>query len=357
MVIWPLSEYHRPVPLALSICIPTYNRKRHLENALRSVALARRDVLERVEICVSDNASTDGTADLLQCLSEELGIRARSNDRNLGMARNFLEVVGMARGKFIWMLGDDDLLLPHSLASVLDCIDHNPEVDFFYINSSHLRVESVLSCPHPFDVRCLPEGLPRFSTRKASGPLPFHSLIDPAVSFDFLGGIFLSVFRRSLWSDHISALDPGWLDDPRTFSHLDNTFPHCKIFSRAFSGKAAYFHAAPLSVCLTGAREWAPLYPVVRSLRIPELLSEYRRYGLSWIRNWGCRNVALSYFFPDAWTILSNPNQSRSNRAALLRTFLRNAWVPGLYASSLRPLSMAIRNLLKRLKKVFGMPS
>ena len=44
----------------LSICIPTYNREQYLKQLLDCICNQLKDVEEKVvEICVSDNASTD----------------------------------------------------------------------------------------------------------------------------------------------------------------------------------------------------------------------------------------------------------------------------------------------------------
>ena len=35
----------------------------------------------------------------------------------------------------------------------------------------------------------------------------FWSIIDPEVSFDFLLGMFLSLFRRKLWNDNVKFIN------------------------------------------------------------------------------------------------------------------------------------------------------
>ena len=57
--------------------------------------------------------------------------------------------------------------------------------------------------------------------------------MDPRISFDFLVGMFLSVFRTRLWRENLDALDQAALHDPRVFSSLDNMAPHVKVFSGA----------------------------------------------------------------------------------------------------------------------------
>ena len=43
----------------LSICIPTYNRSYYLDNCLNSIKLAKKETSLSLEICISDNCSTE----------------------------------------------------------------------------------------------------------------------------------------------------------------------------------------------------------------------------------------------------------------------------------------------------------
>jgi glycosyltransferase involved in cell wall biosynthesis len=285
------------------------------------------------EVCVSDNCSTDGTADVVRAARASIAIKYCRNEQNLGVARNFLRVVAMADGEFVWLLGDDDLLLPHALGELSQLIADHMSVDFFFINAFHLTTEYVFSFPQPFDTANLPGGMLPFSSWPHSGELQFLDLINPDISFDFLGGMYLAVFRRESWSRNTDALDPAAIRDPRTFSHLDNTFPHVKIFSRAFARSRAYLSTRPLSVCLTGAREWAPMYPLVKSVRLVEALEEYRRNGLPYLRYLRCRNFALNNFIPDFGSMLFHRDISGFAYVKPLRLLVANCLYPNFYLS------------------------
>lgn len=106
--------------MILSICIPTFNRLRFLQEILPSILrqLAAVPVGE-VEVAVSDNASTDGTADYLRSIDDP-HLRWWTNDENIGGDRNFLKCVEKARGAFVWLFGDDDVLPNDSVVRVLD---------------------------------------------------------------------------------------------------------------------------------------------------------------------------------------------------------------------------------------------
>jgi glycosyltransferase involved in cell wall biosynthesis len=319
--------------MKISICIPTYNRAAHLANCLQSLLVCAESGAVDFEVCISDNASTDDTQEVVRRAQVRLPIKYRRNPMNLGIPRNFLNVVDMAEGDFAWLVGDDDLIVPTGITQLSRLIDEHPCVDFFYVNAFHLTTEYVLSCSQPFDTRALPKSMRRFAARQESGELPFLALISPAVSFDFLGGMFLSVFRRKSWIEHAAVLDPAAVFDTRTFSHFDNTFPHLRIFSHAFAQSQAYFNANPLIVCLTGAREWAPKYPLVRSVRLVEALQIYRSVGLPLLTYLRCRNFALAHFLPDVLRMLLRRPDSGVEYISLLRTILSNMLYPNFYLS------------------------
>ena len=239
----------------------------------------------------------------------------------------------MASSDFIWLIGDDDLVLPNSIDKILRLIKNNNQVDFFYINSFHLSTEYVNKFPTPFDVKNLPKKMTSFSNYKKEGAMPFFDLINPKISFDFLGGMFLYVFRKKNWDRNISSIAEFALNDKKQFSHFDNTFPHVKIISKSFSKSTAYFYPSPLGVNLSGAREWSPMSPLVMSVRLPEALDEYRKNGLPFIQYLHCKNFALNNFFSDYIKLIFYKKISGGIYINPFTLFFKNIFYPNLYLS------------------------
>lgn len=319
--------------MRLSICIPTYNRAAHLADCLNSILLCNSQSEYDFEICISDNHSDDDTEEVVRRAQTALKIEYCKNPRNLGIPKNFLNVVSMANGDFIWLIGDDDLLMPNAIAELCRLIDNHPNVDFFYVNSFHLHAEYLKEFPSPFDTKNLPDNMAPFSSWTKEGELDFLELIDPKVSFDFLGGMFLSVFRRGNWVRNVDALNKNAVLDERRFSHFDNTFPHVKIFSRAFSSSKAFFNAKPLNVCLTGAREWSPMYPLIHSVRLIEALKEYRSNGLPYWRYVYCKNYALNNFISDFVNICYRKKEFGRDYINPLKLVFEYCFYPNFYLS------------------------
>ena len=70
---------------------------------------------------------------------------------------------------------------------------------------------------------------------------------------------------------------------PGTWSTFDNTCFFIKIFCSAFKNSKAFICAKPLSVNLSGVREWSNLYPFVEIVRLPEALDYYRSQGMNFL--------------------------------------------------------------------------
>ena len=106
----------------LSICIPTFNRACFLEGSLKCFEEQLHDVDgSEIELYVSDNCSEDYTPQVVQsAIQRGLPITYNRNEQNLGADRNFLHCMQKASGKYIWLLGDDDLLKPHMVKYILD---------------------------------------------------------------------------------------------------------------------------------------------------------------------------------------------------------------------------------------------
>lgn len=119
----------------LSVCIPTYNRAPRLQNALEQFAraLSRSKFPREVELVISNNASTDRTADVirssLDAVAASSAVRVYSQRANLGAEGNFKFLYEHARGEYVWLWGDDDTLHEEQLdLLVRDLQEHRPEV-------------------------------------------------------------------------------------------------------------------------------------------------------------------------------------------------------------------------------------
>lgn len=108
---------------SLTIAIPTFNRANYLDQLLHSIfsQLSSLNDSERtsLHIIISDNNSSDGTSSIANKY-KPLHHRFKyiQNSSNLGWAKNFAQCVELSTTKYLWLIGDDDLLMPSSLVHV-----------------------------------------------------------------------------------------------------------------------------------------------------------------------------------------------------------------------------------------------
>lgn len=113
--------------IKLSICLPTYNRGNMLRQCLDSILSADNFIAqlieENIEILISDNASIDNTQEIISEYKEVYPqIRYHRNQINIGAEKNFYLLAQMAKGEYIWILGDDDRVTPDSIKIILENI-------------------------------------------------------------------------------------------------------------------------------------------------------------------------------------------------------------------------------------------
>jgi glycosyltransferase involved in cell wall biosynthesis len=111
--------------MLLSVVIPTWNRAHVVGDAINS-ALNQRP--GEVEVIVVDDASTDGTTDLItQVYGDWVRLMRRGVRGGAGAARN--AGVALARGEFIAFLDSDDVWLPGKLDAELRVFERFPNAD------------------------------------------------------------------------------------------------------------------------------------------------------------------------------------------------------------------------------------
>ncbi|PJB88372.1 hypothetical protein CO083_02520 [Candidatus Roizmanbacteria bacterium CG_4_9_14_0_8_um_filter_34_12] len=89
-----------------SIVIPTYNRPKELERAIKSILSQS---FKNFEIVISDNHKGSKVSKLSPLLNNKQ-IRYYFNDENIGFTRNLYKAIGLAKGEYVFILGDDDWL-------------------------------------------------------------------------------------------------------------------------------------------------------------------------------------------------------------------------------------------------------
>lgn len=122
--------------MLLTIAIPTCNGERTIARCLASILPELR---AGVELLVCDNASTDGTAGVVrESAGDHPQVRLVVNEANVGFDRNVDLCMQRARGDFVWLIGDDDLICrPGAVEQILQVIRAYPDVAAIFADSRH----------------------------------------------------------------------------------------------------------------------------------------------------------------------------------------------------------------------------
>ena len=99
----------------VSVTIVTYDSGRFIKRCLESV-LSQRYPLK--EVIVVDNASTDGTIDILEQFEDRCQVYY--NEENMGFAAAQNQAIKLSNGDWVLTLNPDVLLLPNFIQALVD---------------------------------------------------------------------------------------------------------------------------------------------------------------------------------------------------------------------------------------------
>jgi len=134
--VFPLS------PRLLSVGLPVFNGENYLESALDSVLS---QTFDDFELVVSDNASTDRTAELvLSRASADDRIRYVRHPENLGAAPNYNSTLAMSEASryYVW-IAHDDVLYPRFFEVCIDALEADPAAVLSFTKTVSLDQDAV----------------------------------------------------------------------------------------------------------------------------------------------------------------------------------------------------------------------
>ncbi len=167
----------------LSISIPTYNRVQCLERLL-TILHEQSANDPRVELIVSDNASTDGASAVVEdFLRRGMKLRYIRNQVNVGGDENIRRCYTMARGKYTWVFGDDDVIAPGALRKLLALLETS-EYDLLFLAPYHFPGEGTRFLPH--------RRARRDVLKVTTSPLRLADLVDTHSDFMFISSVIIN---------------------------------------------------------------------------------------------------------------------------------------------------------------------
>lgn len=120
-----IPKVNVPAPV-MAITIPTFNRGELLGILLDSIGRDFPDWPADLEVVVLDNASTDDThIQVQQRIAQGMPIRLVRNPTNIGMDGNLAACFDATAAKYLWQIGDDEVLHAGACRYVLEFCRRN----------------------------------------------------------------------------------------------------------------------------------------------------------------------------------------------------------------------------------------
>lgn len=122
----------------LSIIIPTYNRPISLR---RQLAALKDHMREDVRIGVIDNGSDEPAADAVNSVFGDDAPRVRviRNTGNYGLSANLIKCFEFCETEWLWILGDDDVLMADGVETAVQTITVHPDHVYFNFMTESLH--------------------------------------------------------------------------------------------------------------------------------------------------------------------------------------------------------------------------
>ncbi len=184
----PVKSVDRPL---LSICITTYNHSGWLALSLKTLVRWAEPYRNLVEIIVCDNASEDGTPEVVKPFLNKGNFRYHRNPKNVGMLGNLKVTAHLAQGRYVWILGDDDIVKEGAVEAILSAIQEYPDISLIYLNYAYTHIGDAA------EIKDVDQFLRNSTPTVPPTPNQYAKIKDIAtISENFFTGIYCQVFRR-----------------------------------------------------------------------------------------------------------------------------------------------------------------
>ncbi len=155
------SPHSTNTEYAVSIVIVNWNTRDILRDCLKSIA---HETQLPHEVIVVDNASNDGSADLVR--DEFPGVRLIANDTNRGFAAANNQGLRIAQGQTLLLLNPDTIILDGAIDTMVGWLEQHPDVGCVgcqVLEDEHTIQRTCFADPGPTNLALIEFGLHRLS--------------------------------------------------------------------------------------------------------------------------------------------------------------------------------------------------
>ena len=171
-------------PPRITIAIPNYNSAAFITESIGSVL---RQTRGDFELLVIDDASTDDSANIVQSFSDPR-IRFYQNTARLGLVGNWNACLERARGEYVCIFHDDDVMLPEMLERSVGVLEQHPNAG--YVFSAIERIDALgnqIYAYRPPENDRICEGATFFREPVCGNPISASSVVTRRAAYAHVG--------------------------------------------------------------------------------------------------------------------------------------------------------------------------
>lgn len=263
-----LAGQTAPRPVFLRIVVSTYNRRAFVVENVGWLLRALKDQRD-VELVVVDNASTDGTAEALQ---RAYGARLRLivNTANLGMLGNIRACSQLAGADYVWVVGDDDFIVPDQVAVVVAGLKAGLGVPLAAVNFAVYHRETLGPADHGGAL--IAGRAPLAPHAAASGVYPVRTLAEQH------DNLFTAIYGV-IWRHDVLAAAYDHTFSGKPFDSLVESIPCTETILESFAAAPGYWHK-PVAIVGNAHNSWTRHRPRWHGRLMAEALALARDGGV-----------------------------------------------------------------------------
>jgi glycosyltransferase involved in cell wall biosynthesis len=179
----------------LTIGLPVYNGEKYVAESLDALL---GQTYADFELIISDNASTDGTADIChRYVQQDPRVRYIRQPKNIGLAPNHNVVVEQARGELFKWASNDDLYARDLVERCIDALDKYPDVVLVHSWTAMVNDSGVVTKAFKYPL----------NTASPRTPERFRSLLFDTGGDDDYGVIRIAALRRTAMKESYHHAD------------------------------------------------------------------------------------------------------------------------------------------------------
>ena len=221
-----------------------------------------------------DNTSTDATPDLVARFVGTPGFSSHRNPANVGMLGNLGATARASNGAYVWLMGDDDLIIDGAIEAVLSGLEQHPDVEMAYMNYAYTNFDAPEQLSDPDDILRTAKSIGYGGPNRRVAALREVA----ALNENLFTAIYACAFRR----DHaLRAYQQNVAGPP--FSSLLTCIPSSAYALSALQDRPAWWVGRPAMVVNMNVSwlRWALLWHLER---MPDLFDAAELAGIDPVR-------------------------------------------------------------------------